>query len=49
MSNKIHDILYTRSPDVPTNASITYEIELLDVQEPVDFKNVTEKELTTLM
>jgi FK506-binding protein 8 len=38
-----------RSPDIPTNASITYELELLEVQPPVDFATVTEKELTTLI
>ena len=41
-------VLY-RSPDVPSNASITYELELLEVQEPLDFTKVTEKELNTLM
>ena len=38
-----------RAPDIPANASITYELELLDVQPPVDYATVTEKELTTLV
>lgn len=40
---------YHRSPDVPANASITYELELLDVQAPVDFSKVSEKDIITLM
>ncbi|CAI7996314.1 Peptidyl-prolyl cis-trans isomerase FKBP8 [Geodia barretti] len=38
-----------RTPDIPANASITYELELLDVQPPVDYATVTEQELTTLV
>lgn len=38
-----------RSPDVPANTSITYELELLDVQAPVDFSKVSEKDLITLI
>ena len=40
---------FCRSPDIPADASITYELELLDVQEPLDFSKVTAKDLTTLM
>ena len=41
--------LFNRCPDIPSDASITYELELLDVQGPVDFAKVSEEELMTLV
>ena len=34
-----------RLPDIPPDANITYEIEVLDVQPPLDFETITEEEL----
>lgn len=38
-----------RAPDVPPNASITYELEMLEVLEPVDFETATEDEVISLV
>ena len=43
------DSLLHRAPDVPPDASITYELELLEVTEPVDFETVTEEEVILLV
>ncbi len=34
-----------RDPDVPGNAKITYEIELLEVLEPLDFEKIEQADL----
>lgn len=34
---------------VPRNATITYELELLEVQEPVKFGSLTEEELVKIV
>ena len=34
---------------MPPNASITYELELLEVLEPVDYETVTEDEVISLV
>lgn len=34
-----------RPPDIPADANIMYELELLDVQPPLDYEALTEEEL----
>lgn len=34
---------------IPSNATITYELELLEVQEPVKFDSLTEEELIKIV
>lgn len=34
-----------REPDIPANATITYELELLEVLQPLQFDSITEEEL----
>lgn len=38
-----------RKPDVPPNASILYELELLEVQEPIDIATLPEEQLLDLV
>ncbi len=39
----------SREPDIPGNAAITFEVELLEVVPPVDFETVGEDELIQLV
>lgn len=34
---------------IPGNATITYELELLEVQEPINFGSLTEQELIEIV
>ena len=38
-----------RKPDVPPNTGIVYELELLEVNEPIDTAMLPEKELLDLV
>lgn len=38
-----------RKPDVPPNAGILYELELLEVDEPIDFDVLPEEKMLTLV
>ena len=42
-------VLILRSPDIPPDANVTYELELLDVQPPLDFETIAEEELLKLV
>jgi len=43
-----HDI-FNREPDVPPNTGIIYELELLEVNEPIDITVLTEQQVLQLM
>lgn len=34
-----------RSPDIPPNSSLVYDLELLEIKSPLDFSSISEKEL----
>ena len=36
---------FTRSPDIPPNTSLVYDLELIDIRGPLDYSTITEKEL----
>ena len=38
-----------REPDVPPNAGIIYELELLEVNEPIDVAMIPEEEMLSLV
>lgn len=38
-----------RQPDIPPDANIRYELELLDVQPPLNFETIAEDELLKLV
>jgi len=38
-----------REPDVPPNSSILYELELLEVREPIDIAMLPEEQLLDLV
>ena len=37
--------LISRSPDIPPNSSLVYDLELLEIKSPLDFSSISEKEL----
>lgn len=38
-----------KRPAIPSNATITYELELLEVLQPVDFGCISEEELAKIV
>ena len=46
---KFNNVSILRLPDIPPDANITYELELLDVQPPLDFETIAEEELLKLV
>ena len=44
-----NNVSILRLPDIPPDANITYELELLDVQPPLDFETIAEEELLKLV
>jgi len=41
--------LVARPPNIPPDAALTYELELLEVLPPVDYQTITEEELIPLL
>ena len=44
-----NNVSILRLPDIPPDANITYELELLDVQPPLNFETIAEEELLKLV
>jgi len=49
MINNVCSFLSARPPNIPPNADVTYNLELLEVSPPVDFETITEEELISLL
>ena len=43
--DKMTVIVFHSDPNVPPYSELLYELELLEVQEPIDYSTITESEL----